>query len=190
MVEKDRCGKPSGPYANVFDAYMASKALAYETSLQYMNEKKPAFDLVTIAPSFIIGRDETVTEVSNIGKGTNGMLMGQLLGNPLPFPLAGQSCYLDDVAKMHAESLNPAIPGNQIYLISTETTWGDAFEIVKKHYPQQVADRKLQVEQSTATFNLKTDASFTEKTFGFKFVSFEKQVISVVDHYLEMLGQI
>ncbi|KAH8803515.1 hypothetical protein F5884DRAFT_888835 [Xylogone sp. PMI_703] len=192
--EKSVAQTPTGPYANVFEAYMASKALAYHASQSFMNDKKPAFDLITIGPGFVLGRDENITEASNIGKGSNGLMIGQLFGQVAPFPLPSVTAHVDDVAMLHIESLNPTIAGNQFFLATSDgpegPTWADAIEIVKKRYPNQVAQGTFTIDKgATGTLRMKSDSSYTEKTFGFKFQSYENQISSVVNHFLELSGQ-
>jgi len=159
-----------------------------------MSERDPSFDLVTIGPGFVIGRDETVTAPDQIGKGTNGFMIGQLFGQAFPLPVASVSVHLEDVAKLHVEALNPSIPGNQMYLAAADgtegPTWADVVEIVKRHYPKEVADGIFKVDAgSTGTLRVRVDSSFTEKIFDLKFQPFEKQVLSVTDHFLELLGR-
>ena len=53
--EKSRISLDEGPYQYEFQAYSASKAAAYNATLKWMEERKPNFDVVNLAPSFIMG---------------------------------------------------------------------------------------------------------------------------------------
>lgn len=55
--EESRIATDEGPYQYEFQAYAAGKTAAYNTTLEWMEEHKPSFDVVNLAPSFIMGRD-------------------------------------------------------------------------------------------------------------------------------------
>jgi hypothetical protein len=159
-----------------------------------MREHKPTFDLINIEPVFILGRDETALEASGLLKGANGMLMGPILGHPSESPYPGVPVHVEDVAKMHVRALDRTIPGNQDYLANSHPIggieWAQAFDIVKTHYPKECAKGIFKVDSTERpqTVKLLVDSSKSEKTFGITFKSFEEQVLSVVDQYLELAG--
>jgi nucleoside-diphosphate-sugar epimerase len=173
---------------------MASKVVALEATETFIREKKPTFDVINIGPGCVIGRDDTVTELTDITKGTNHVAMGQLLGEPLPYALGSLVTHLDDVAKAHVEALNADITGNHFFLISAEgpggPTWDSALEIVKRRYPKEVADGVFKMDAATETLRVRADSSYAEKTLGFKLKSYEEAVVSMVDHYLELIVRI
>ncbi|KAL1965833.1 hypothetical protein VTN77DRAFT_5154 [Rasamsonia byssochlamydoides] len=193
-TEKSRAPTPTGPYSNVLEAYFAAKVLAFQATEAFINEKKPAFDVINIHPGYIVGRDETVTEAKDITKGTNGLAFGQLFGKPAPFPVASTVVHLDDVARLHVDSLDPAIAGNQSFLASCQgpegPNWSDALDIVKRRYPKEVAEGVFKVDGGAVqTARVLVDSSYTEKTFGFTFKTYEEQIVSVAEHSLELLGR-
>ncbi|KZF24005.1 NAD(P)-binding protein [Xylona heveae TC161] len=193
-TEADRAPEPQGGYENGMAAYIASKAFALQATEAFVKEKQPEFDVVNICPSYVLGRDETVTDAKQITKGTNGFAVGQLLGSPAPYSVPSASVHLDDVATLLVESLNPRIPGNQCYLATSQaiegTTWAAAFDIVKRYYPKQVSEGILKVDgKSTSTNPIRFDPSHTEKTFGITFKGYVDQITSIVDHYLVLLGK-
>ncbi|KAJ5781969.1 uncharacterized protein N7518_010452 [Penicillium psychrosexuale] len=191
--EKSRAPHPEGPYSNVLEAYMASKALSLEATETFIKERKPSFDVINIGPGYIVGRDDTVTQADGICKGTNGFAMGQLLGKPIPYPVASLMSHLDDVARVHVESLSPSIKGNHFFLISAESpdgvTWDRALEIAREHYAKEVEDGLFKVDAGTGTVRLRADSSYAEKMLGFKLKTYEQAVKDVVDHYLELVGR-
>ncbi len=148
--------------------------------------------MVRILPTFVVGRDDTVTDVSQIAKGTNGNVMGPLLGHPFQAPMSGGSVHIDDVAKLHVLALDPAISDNQSFLASNPVSieWADAFDIVKRRYPEQYGAGYFKFDsiprpQSGPSH---VDTSKATKQFGIQFKTYEEQVVSVVDHYLELAG--
>ncbi|RFU78478.1 nadp-binding domain-containing [Trichoderma arundinaceum] len=184
-----------GPFANVLEAYGASKSAAFNKTKEFVAERKPPFDVIHVFPLFVLGRDETVTTAEQIVKGTNNMLMRPLLGEPRAAPIAGAPVHLDDVARLHVLSLDPKVEGNQEFLAGSHSLepfdWRDSIEIVKKHFPQAVADGvfKFEAAEKTVTLQSKVDSTKAEKFFGFKAKRFEEMVVSVVSHYLELLGK-
>ncbi|KAH6608428.1 hypothetical protein Trco_001774 [Trichoderma cornu-damae] len=184
-----------GPFANAFDAYGASKSAAYNKTKEFVAEKKPPFDIIHIFPLFVLGRDETVTSAEQIVKGTNNLLMGPLLGTPRAAPIPSSPVHLDDVARLHVLSLDAKVEGNQDFLIGSHSLepldWRESIDIVKKHFPQAVADGlfKFEAVEQLVTLKSQVDSTKAEKLFGFKAKTFEEQVVSVVGHYLELLGK-
>ncbi|TQS34240.1 hypothetical protein Golomagni_05384, partial [Golovinomyces magnicellulatus] len=136
MLESTRDVNTNRPFANDMAAYSASKALAYQASNDFIKEKQPTFDVINIMPVYVVGRDETVTEPSNIGKGTNGIAVGPLFGHPLTSSVRGLSVHVDDVADMHVRALDLSIPGGQDFLAtgadSESINWADAIDLVKR----------------------------------------------------------
>lgn len=177
------------------EAYPASKALAYQATKKFVADNNTSFDLINIMPVYVIGRDETVSDASSIAKGTNGLVMGPLLGYPLPGTPNGLTVHVDDVAKMHVLSLDPKVEGNQDYLAAGPNfgsiAWADSFAVVKKRYPKEYADGVFKFESvpEPATDAGRVDNSKAVKAFGIQFKSFEEQVVSVVDHFLELTGR-
>jgi nucleoside-diphosphate-sugar epimerase len=184
-----------GPFENELAAYSASKALSYQAGKDFVSTKMPSFDVIHILPTFVVGRDDTVTEVSGIIKGTNGLLMGPLLGHARNHPVTGISVHVDDVAKLHVLSLDPTIEGNQDFLAAgphySSVDWADSFEIVKKHFPKEYEEGVFKFDSipRPVTVPAKVDNAKARKTFGVDFKSFEEQVVSVVGHYLELSRQ-
>lgn len=179
-------------------AYRASKAMTFNATHEWMGIHQPSFDIINLQPTFVIGRDDTVTDAENFNQGSNYLITGPLLAGSnelLPTPWPGISVHLDDVAMIHVKSLEESIVGNQDFLITSQqpngTEWAKAFSIVKTAYPNECADGlfKIHTESRPATSSLRMSSAKAEKTFNIKFKSFEDQVISVMDHYLELLGR-
>ncbi|KAL6886246.1 hypothetical protein HDV57DRAFT_382557 [Trichoderma longibrachiatum] len=192
--EESRVPTTHGPFTNVIDAYGASKSAAFNETKKFVAEKNPHFDVIHILPLYVIGRDDTVTTAEQIVKGTNRILMGPLLGTLRP-PIPGAPVHLDDVARLHVLTLDPKVKGNQDFLAGSHSLepfdWRDSINIIKKHFPQAVADGifKFDVVEQLVTLKTQVDSTKAEKLFGFKFKRFEEQVVSVVGHYLELLGK-
>lgn len=131
-----------------------------------------------------------MTSHSDIATGTNAFAIGPVLGNRSLALLPGGTVYIDDVAKIEVLSLNQKINGNQGFLLSSHglegTTWNDTIEIVKKNFPQEVTNGLFKLDGMQPAKKLKIDSSRTEDVFGFKLASYEEQVKSVIEHYIEL----
>ncbi|KAH6724415.1 hypothetical protein BKA61DRAFT_665110 [Leptodontidium sp. MPI-SDFR-AT-0119] len=173
-------------------AYAASKGLARAATYKFLEEEKPQFDIINIMPSMVIGKNELNTKKEDLEIGTNGIAIGPLTGIKQQMPNLGVSVHVNDVAKAHLDALNPAIPGNQDLLCSSGglegTCWDDAKDIARKFYSKQVTDGLFNLTGTSPSRPIRLDASETEKIFGWKFASFESQVRSVADHYIELAG--
>ncbi|OAA60645.1 NAD(P)-binding domain protein [Cordyceps fumosorosea ARSEF 2679] len=189
--EETRTTETKRPFPNVFAAYGASKALSFQATDDFISKHNPAFTVVRILPSFVIGRDDTVTDVSQIAKGTNGNVMGSLLGHAREGKLSGGSVHIDDVARLHVLALDPAISKHDTFLASNPVSidWSDSFEIVKRRYPDAYAAGLFKFESIPRPESGPShiDSSKATKTFGIQFKDYEEQVVSVVDHYLELV---
>ena len=182
---------PTGPYARSFEAYGAAKTKALNATKNFVKTEKPTFDIINVMPGFFVGKSELVTDAKDILSGTNKAAFAQILGNVSDQANPGSLQHVDDVAKVHVLSLNPKIEGNQNFGIQAGgvdgVAWGDAIEIVKRRFPEAVKDGRLPVSGTQPTKRVKYDTSRTEKVLGIKFQSYEDALVSLTEHYLELL---
>ncbi|KAF2492673.1 NAD dependent epimerase/dehydratase [Lophium mytilinum] len=185
VLPTDRVVFESGPYETEFAAYANSKVAALQEAEAWIKREKPSFDVIHLHPAFIEGRNDLATTPREAMKGTNAVVLGIALGKDFG-GFAGATVHNDDVARVHVQSLLPQIPGNRSYILSQQTRWDDAKDIIKRAFPDAVAKRRLPNCGSAHNIDIKFDSSLTERTFGFKHIGFEEQVKSVVGHFLEI----
>ncbi|KAG6240617.1 hypothetical protein E4U24_006415 [Claviceps purpurea] len=180
---------------NQSNAYIRSKALAFTAIQDFLRDKTPQFTVVNILPVFIIGRDDKITGVKPYySKGTNSFLMGPLLGikNHITV-MGGNSVHLDDVAELHVRALDENLTtGNETIIAAAgPMRWSDCFDIVQRRFPKECAEGVFPFDDvlrpSTSAVNV--DNSKAKRLLGREFKTYEEQVISVVEHYLELRGQ-
>jgi hypothetical protein len=102
------------------------------------------------------------------------------------------SVHLFDVAELHVRALDESVPAGKYFASSQGPEgcrWAESMEIVKRHFPDEVAKGIFPLGGSIDTKPLLVDSSFTEKTFGIKFKGLEEQVVSVAEHYVELVGK-
>jgi len=189
---ESRIPMPEPPYANAFAAYIASKVGAILEAEAWMKAHKDvSFDVVHVHPAYTVGRDDTVSTSKAVNEGTNGSMLGTVLGEHAGYGKTSTTVHVDDAARVHVLALDPAVAGNQSFLTVSGglegTVWEDSLKIVEKHFPEAVANGTLPNNGTAPTVKNIIDASKTEKTFGLVHKSYEEQVVSVVSHYLELL---
>ncbi|KAF2807273.1 NAD(P)-binding protein [Mytilinidion resinicola] len=172
-------------------AYSASKVAALAATEDFIEKEKPHFDVVTLIPGFVFGRNETADSVETVLSGSNRLAFGQVLGNKTNI---GPSvvCHVDDVAAVHLKAATDlSIPGNRAYAISSgppgEPKIADALDVVKKYFPERVADGTLPCTGFHDSQRVLLDASETERVFGMKFKPYEEGVKDFTAQYLEFL---
>ena len=145
-------------------------------------------------PTFIIGKNELVTDLKDIGNGTNAFALAPIRGSKNP-PTLGVTVYLNDVAKVHVLALDPKIlkPGSyENFIVSSGgvegTNFDDAIEIVKKSFPEAVEKNLFPLDGTQPAKKLRVNSERTEKVFGIKLAGYETQVKSVVQHYIDLAG--
>jgi nucleoside-diphosphate-sugar epimerase len=181
----------SGPYSFEFEAYSASKTAALNESEAWVKDHKPNFDLISIIPGWIFGRDELSTTAEDFESGsTNSVLLGVLKGSQSEIPYSGNAVLVDDVADLHVKALDSKIKGNQAFVACSDGVdgmiWEDGIDSIKKNFSEAVADGRLKTTGKQPTVKIRVNAKKTEDTFGIKFSGYEQQVNALVSQYLEV----
>jgi nucleoside-diphosphate-sugar epimerase len=177
-------------YPTYVVAYAVSKILAYNRTIEFIEKEKPKFTVVNVMPSFVIGKNELATTPQAVNAGSNSIAMNALVGIQSPVGMPGVAVHIDDVAKIHIAALDPKIEGNRNFGANCNGTegieWDSAIETVKRHFPKAVESGIFPLGGSQKSIRLQFDASETEKVLGFKFKSFEEQIISLAGWYAEV----
>ena len=179
-------------YPSDFYAYNASKIAALKATHAFVQDNKPRFEVTNILPSFVIGKNELVSELKDITIGTNVAALSPILGNKSVTPIIGASVHLDDISLMHVKALDPKVPAGDYIGNSDDyagTVWQNATRIVAENFPKAVANGIFPNNGTSPTRRLRLNVRKTEDIMGFKFLSYEEQVKSVVAHYLELRGE-
>lgn len=159
-TSEDRTPAAQGPYSFEFQAYSAGKAAVINDTEEFVRTRDTTFDLVTVTPSWIFGRDELITDAAGMRAGsTNSVLLGVLLGVKNDAGYGGNAVYGPDVAKAHVLSLDPRVSGNQSFVLNSMMNWEDAIPIAKKYYPDAFKMGNLRDDGKQPTMALKWDAS-------------------------------
>lgn len=183
----DRVPFTPGPYHSEFAAYANSKIAALAAAETWCEEVRPAFDVVHLHPSFVLGRNDMAATTAECMKGTNAMVLAMLLGKTFG-PFAGATVHVDDVARCHVTAAVDTVnvPGNESYILSQASRWNDAKDMAAKSFPIADKTRLLVRSGNVGTTKIDIDASLAEDTFGLRFKGFSDQVESLVGQFLEL----
>jgi nucleoside-diphosphate-sugar epimerase len=186
-----RSSNMKAPYPAKMMAYAAGKIAALNAAEAWIADHKTTFDIIHMCPSFVVGRDDTVTTAQELCKGSNWHPLSILLGTNYEIGKPALTCHIDDVVRCHVLGLEPTAPGNQCYLISIDgsdgTTWDDAKIIVQEKYTDAVHDGRILNNGHMPTVKTRLDVSKTEKVFSFKHKSYAEQIEEVTTQYLDLL---
>lgn len=177
-----------GPLDAVFPAYCASKIATLNATDKFVKEHNPSFDVVNIFPGFVHGRNELATTVQELLASSDGLLLAIILGQTFEIPRFAATAHVDDVAKVHLLALSESVQGSQDFGVTIPTVHDEAFDFVKKAFPKAVASGIFK-PGSQPSVKINWNASKTERVFGFKFQTYETQVVDVAGQYLELLGK-
>ncbi|KAK8040344.1 hypothetical protein PG991_000132 [Apiospora marii] len=138
---------PVPPYKSQLHAYCAAKTASLEAAEDFVKEKAPHFDLISIMPSLIFGKDELAT-----GTDSTRMMMYRLLPDAAKnttrdgdassdtkrgeIAAVGNAVLCTDVARAHVLALNPEVEGNQSFVLNTDVKWEDTVPVAKAHFPK------------------------------------------------------
>lgn len=181
-----RVSIPQEPFDSAFAAYAAAQTTALNATDVYFEELKPRFDVFTIMPGFIIGRNQLAKSVDEIFDGGNHTALGPLIGRFNGFIPYRATAHLDDVVKVHVDALQLSGSGRHVFGVTSPMRWNDSFSVVQRHFPEAVEQGVFR-EAGLAGVDFPWDASETERIFNMKFKDYEEQVKSVADQYLQLL---
>ncbi|RDW67082.1 hypothetical protein BP5796_09831 [Coleophoma crateriformis] len=191
---ESRIPSPSGPYQDDKDAYRASKAIALNQSEAYIQSERPDFDIVSIIPGWVLGKNELLVHPDQMALGgSNSMLLSPLLGHKNQFHLNKNYVHVDDVAKLHVLALGAKVEGNQAFVASSDgltcPDWEDAFPIVEQEFPEAVREGRLKTTGKQPSHSIRIDGTKTKDVLAIDLVPFKVQVKDVAGQYLKLFGK-
>ncbi|CAH0054011.1 unnamed protein product [Clonostachys solani] len=178
---------PNPPYSNENQAYCAGKVAALNDAEEFMRLQQPNFDLISINPSWIFGFDERAARSESLRDGvSNSLLADFLMGAKKEYGFAGTSVLCSDVARAHVKALDPAVQGNQSFIVSTPMEWQDAISIAKERYPRAFDSGLFRADGEQPTIPVKFDTRKTQDILGINLANFEKMVDEVAGQYVKL----
>ncbi|KAL9610209.1 MAG: hypothetical protein Q9167_005086 [Letrouitia subvulpina] len=184
---------PQPPYSSVHEAYHASKVRAFQAANSFLTSSPPYFPTVFLLPSFVLGPHPLATIPTHLSSPacSTFVLLAPLIGPGIPFPLAGNTVHIDDVARIHVTVLKEekARANELIILDSGGVEWGSAKEIVRKRFTNEVERGFLPCEGAAETKKYKVNSEKGRALFG-RWKGWEEQVEDTVSQYLKLVEQV
>lgn len=178
----NRVARLPTPYPNAAVKYVASKIETLKSVDAFIENQKPTSLVVNILLGWSIGRNELASSPQSLLETSNFMVLLSLLGKPLPFTgrLAFPTVHVEDLADLHVRALGPEITDHCSIVAAGLTHYGQIMPIARKGFPEAIELGKLPGIEVLFTRTYTVDNRSVEDIFkGFRFRSFEDQVISV-----------
>lgn len=174
-------------------AYAAAKVATLNRTEVWVETAHPSFDIIHLMPSYVIGRKDLCSSITDLEASPNRFLLriatglgGDDVTNPAVAMVVN---HVKDCARIHVEALNPAVTGNNSFMIdygvAISSQWNDVRSIVKDHFPDAVAAGILPNQGNLDSVQVRLNSAETERTFGFRH-TFEEAVVSAIEQYLEL----
>ncbi|KUJ17794.1 NAD(P)-binding protein [Mollisia scopiformis] len=158
--------------------YQASKILAHQATLQFIQQQKPHFTLTTLHPTFVLGPSLVQKSAEELS-GVNMMFMRSLMFKKPLFPVAIVD--VRDVADVMFATIDAKLErnGEECIISGKETSWDDIVAFMGRKYPK--ASNSLEPPFERA---FKANAEKAEKLLGAKWKPMEEMIGSVLDQQL------
>ncbi|KAI1337647.1 NAD(P)-binding protein [Xylariaceae sp. FL0016] len=176
---------PSPPYASELEAYCASKAAALQAAEEFVRDKKPRFDLISMMPSWVFGADERAASTAEVNLSTAVLVSGLLSSDPGE-PAIGNAVLNSDVARAHVRALDEDVEGNQAFVLNVDVRWGDTTPVAQKYFPEAFASGFFREGKRRGTIVPNWHSSKTRDILGIDFASYEMMVKETVGQYLDL----
>lgn len=168
------------PATHPGQVYRASKTLAEKSAWKFIEEKKPAFDLVTLCPSMIFGPlADAPTSAKDINE-SNRPFLEAIQGKPQRFLPTSFWIDVRDLAEIHVQTLLGKHTGGKRYIpVAPEPfTYQMSAEIIAEAFPE--VKEKVQSEEQKVNASIKVDNSDVLTDFpDIKYRSFKESVVDI-----------
>ncbi|KAF1971005.1 NAD dependent epimerase/dehydratase [Bimuria novae-zelandiae CBS 107.79] len=169
-------------------AYRGSKKFAEKAAWEFVEERKPAFDVVTLCPPMTFGPiAHPVQKLADLNE-SNAMLWNVASGKDMPVARVPFWVDVRDLAVAHVEALLRAEAGGKRYVVASpeKFSYGVVKRVVEEEFPwgkERVAKGEQEIEDS---YDL--DGETAGKELGVRYRSFRETVKDFVEQAVEMEG--
>ncbi|KAK9792880.1 hypothetical protein AB5N19_00152 [Seiridium cardinale] len=183
---ESRVATPAPPYDSELRAYCVGKAASLNAAEAFMRENATTFDMISIMPSWIFGKDELVTNASAMRTSSTHVLVNGLITGNQGEGAIGNAVLCADVARAHVRALDADIEGTQSFVLNVEVRWENTIPIAKKHFPEAFESGLFREGSPQSTYPVKWDSSKARDVLGIDLASYDAMVKEVVGQYLEL----
>ncbi|KAK8099021.1 uncharacterized protein PG998_012262 [Apiospora kogelbergensis] len=186
------------PYKSQLHAYCAAKTASLDAAESFVREQTPRFDLISIMPSLIFGKDELATDTDSTrmmmyrllpgtGSGSDGQ--DNTSAEQGEIAAVGNAVLCTDVARAHVRALDPDVKGNQSFVLNSDVKWEDTVPIAKKHFPHAFESGLFRPGgPKWTTVPLRWDTAKVRDVLDIDLSTYDVMAKQVVGEYLEKLG--
>lgn len=176
----------SDPASTAVVAYRGSKKFAELEAWDFMKEKSPDFDLVTLCPPMTFG--PVVHPVSDVGhlNESNAMLWQVAKGGNLPAARVPFWVNVRDLAEAHVEALLRKEIGNKRFVVAAPEhySYGLAAKIIAANF-EDLKDGISKEEQPVDESHF-LDGDTARQELGIKYRTFEETVVDLISQARKM----
>jgi len=169
--------------------YLVGKTRAEQAAWDFVQSKKPSFDIVVLNPSYVFGpfvhHVDKISELNMSSKYVFNFITGEKEDD---FPM---SSYIDvrDAAEAHILVYENPKSGNQRYVLGAGGwTAQEIVEIAHKHFPGQIPAKIIGAPGSKRRPHQLNVSKFINE-FQYTFISLEKSIVDSVQQLLELKQQ-
>ncbi|KAI1455421.1 dihydroflavonol-4-reductase [Annulohypoxylon moriforme] len=173
------------PTATPQDAYRASKTMAEKEAWEFIENKKPQFDLVTLCPSMVFGPlANSPSSTQELNESNKVLWRVASSGASVPLPPCRFNFWIDvrDLAEIHVQALFNESCGSKRYIpVAPEPfTYQMASEIMKESFPELRG--KISSGRQEIKTHISVDMGPMRNDFPtVKYRSFRETVVDFVD---------
>ncbi|KAK4039624.1 hypothetical protein C8A01DRAFT_36407 [Parachaetomium inaequale] len=178
----------AAPTTSAVIAYRGSKKFAELAAWDFVQDKKPGFDIATLCPPMTFG--PVVHPVASAAKlNESNAMLWKVASGERPLPVARVPFWVDvrDVAKAHVEALvRPEAGGKRFLLAAPERfSYGIAAGIVEEEFPAWAKGRVVREEQVVDDSH-GVDGETAARELGLEYRGFRQTVRELVAQVREM----
>ncbi|KFA45563.1 hypothetical protein S40293_06601 [Stachybotrys chartarum IBT 40293] len=175
------------PKTSAVVAYRGSKKFAELKAWEFVKERKPDFDLVTLCPPMTFG--PVVHPVANVDAlNESNKMLWKITSGENPLPVARVPFWIDvrDLAQAHVEAiLRPQVGGKRFIPASPERfTYAQAATIIGENFDW--AKDKVTKEVHGVDESHGVDGEGAANELGLKYTSFKQTVVDLVSQAVAM----
>ncbi|KAH6710591.1 NAD dependent epimerase/dehydratase [Leptodontidium sp. MPI-SDFR-AT-0119] len=174
------------PATSAVVAYRGSKKFAELEAWNFVKEKKPKFDIVTLCPPMTFG--PVVHPVAGVGflNESNKMLWMVASGEPLPVARVPFWVDVRDLAEAHVEALLKPDAGNKRFVVASPQrfSYSLAADVIKDKFGER--EGKISDEVQIVDDSHGLDGETAAKALGLTYRPFEDTVVDLITQALKM----
>lgn len=168
-------------------AYRGSKKFAELEAWNFVKERKPAFNIVTLCPPMTFG--PIVHPVNNVNKlNESNANLWSIASGAKPLPAARVPFWIDvrDLAKAHVEALLRPEAGGKRYVPACPErfSYGKAAKIMADEF--ECLQNTVSVEEQKIDDSHGLDGKAAAKELGFEYHPFKQTVVDLISQALKM----